>query len=149
MPTRPYISEAVEADLQDNFETIRILISTLGFPLFDRIQKPQKKDVLVCKGKDAYAEGEYTEDGLIVFANSTANLQETKTAGPWVTNMRAKLLEQGILQADTEVYRFTADHVFSSPSAAAAAVLARRANGWVEWKYKDGRTLDEVKRKQE
>ena len=35
---------------------------------------------------------------------------------------------------------------FSSPSAAAAVVLARRANGWIEWKYKDGRTLDEVKR---
>jgi hypothetical protein len=26
-------------------------------------------------------------------------------------------------------------------------VLARRANGWIEWKYKDGKTLDEVKRK--
>jgi len=26
-------------------------------------------------------------------------------------------------------------------------VLARSANGWIEWKYPDGRTLDEVKRK--
>ena len=131
VPTRPYISEAVEADLQDNFETIRILISTLGFPLFDHIQKPQKKNVLVCKGKDAYAEGEYTEDGLIVFANSTANLQETKTAGSWVTNMHAKLVEQGILQADTEVYRFTADHVFSSPSEYSCS-CTRSARQWMD-----------------
>ena len=29
------------------------------------------------------------------------------------------------------------------------AALARRANGWVEWKYKDGRTLDEVKRRED
>jgi hypothetical protein len=25
-------------------------------------------------------------------------------------------------------------------------VLARNANGWREWKYPDGKTLDEVKR---
>ena len=31
----------------------------------------------------------------------------------------------------------------------ALAALARRANGWVEWKTMDGRTLGEVKRKQE
>ncbi|HBS27340.1 MAG TPA: hypothetical protein DD827_09500 [Gammaproteobacteria bacterium] len=33
-----------------------------------------------------------------------------------------------------------------SPSGSAVVVLARRANGWLEWKYKDGKTLDEVKR---
>jgi len=37
--------------------------------------------------------------------------------------------------------------IFTSPSAAAATVLARNANGWREWKYKNGKTLDEVKRK--
>ena len=26
-------------------------------------------------------------------------------------------------------------------------MLARSANGWTEWKYPDGKTLDEVKRK--
>ena len=146
VPSRPYVPEAVEADLHDNLETIRILVATLGYPLFDRIQKPQKKDILICKGKDAYAEGEYSEDGLIVFAGATANLQETKSAGAWVTNLRTKLIEEGVLQADGAVYRFTANHVFSAPSPAAAAVLGRHANGWMEWKYKDGRTLDEVKR---
>ena len=146
VPSRPYVPEAVEADLHDNLETIRILVATLGYPLFDRIQKPQKKDILICKGKDAFAEGEYSEDGLIVFAGATANLQEVKSAGPYVTNMRAKLVADGVLQANGPAYQFTTNHVFSTPSAAAAAVLGRRANGWMEWKYKDGRTLDEVKR---
>jgi len=58
------------------------------------------------------------------------------------------LVSEGILEAvDAETYRFTKDHVFPSPSQAAALVLARTANGWIEWKYPDGRTLDEVKRK--
>jgi hypothetical protein len=44
------------------------------------------------------------------------------------------------------IYRFMKNHVFSSPSAAAVSILGRYANGWTEWKYADGRTLDEVKR---
>ena len=27
-----------------------------------------------------------------------------------------------------------------------AEILANSRNGWIEWKYKDGKTLDEVKR---
>ena len=148
IPPQPYISESMEADLMDNFETLKVLISTLGYPLFDQIKKPVKKEVLVCKGKEALAEGEYTEDGLIVFAGSTCNLKETKTAGNWVIGMRDGLLESGTLIEDGGVLRFTSDHIFSSPSAAACVVLARRSNGWIEWKYKDGKTLDEVKRKE-
>ena len=55
-------------------------------------------------------------------------------------------MEKGILIENNGVLEFSADHVFSSPSAAAAVVLARHANGWIEWKYKDGKTLDAVKR---
>ena len=136
----------MEADLIDNFDTIKILVATLGYPIFDQIKKPQKKDILYCKGKEAKAEGEYTEDGLVVFSGSTANLEEVKSAGPYVKSCRDQLIKDGVLKKDGNVYRFTEDHIFSSPSTAAAVVLARTANGWREWKYKDGKTLDEVKR---
>ena len=145
-PSKPHVSESVEADLYDNFETMQILASTLGYPVFDEIKKPKTKEVIVCKGKDAYAEGEYTEDGIIVFANSKCNLTESKTAGSWVIGMRRDLKESDVLTEKDGILLFTKDHVFSSPSASAAVVLARRANGWIEWKYKDGKTLDEVKR---
>ncbi len=146
IPSKPYISESMEADLLDNYETIKILVSTLGYPIFDQIKKPERKDILICKGKEGLAEGEYTEDGLIVFAESKCNLKESRTAGTWVIGMRQKLIDSGILVQKDNIYAFTADHIFSSPSAAAAVVLARRANGWIEWKYKNGKTLDEVKR---
>ncbi len=146
VPSRPYVSESMESDLIDNFDTIRILVATLGFPVFDQIAKPEKNAILICKGKEALSEGEYTEDGLIVFKGSTCNLEETKTAGSWVIGMRKKLIDDGVLIQEGNIYKFTTNHIFSSPSAAAAVVLARRANGWIEWKYKDGKTLDEVKR---
>ena len=147
-PSQPFISESMEADLLDNFDTIKVLVSTLGYPIFDHIKKPEKKDILYCKGKAAKAEGEYTEDGLIVFAGSTCNLQETKSAGPYLKNWRDQLIEDGVLQKEGNVYKFSQDHIFSSPSTAASVVLARRSNGWTEWKYKDGKTLDEVVRQE-
>jgi len=145
-PNKPHVSESVEADLYDNFETMQILISTLGYPVFDEIRKPNKRELIFCRGKDALAEGEYTEDGLVVFSGSKCNLLETKTAGSWVTGMRDDLKNNDVLIQRENVLVFQNDHVFNSPSAAAAVVLARRANGWKEWKYSDGKTLDEVMR---
>ena len=82
----------------------------------------------------------------MVFAGSTCNVEVTKTVGEWVINKRHDLLKTNILIQKNEVYEFVANYIFSSPSAAAAVVLGRSANGWKEWKYIDGKTLDEVKR---
>lgn len=41
---------------------------------------------------------------------------------------------------------FTRDHLFSSPSMAAMAVMGRSANDWLEWKSPQGKTQNEVKR---
>jgi len=96
-------------------------------------------------GKKALAKGEYTEDGLIVFANSISNRPEAKSMSSYVSITRQQMINDGILEiVDEDTLRFTKDQIFPSPSQAAAVVLARNANGWVEWKYPDGRTVDEV-----
>ena len=148
IPPKAHISEPVVADLMDHFETMRTLCSTLGHPLFDKIQQAKTEDRLVCKGKKAKATGEYTEDGLIVFAGSVTNHEFTKSTHDYVKAIQEALIEDGVMElVDDETLRFAKDHVFNSPSQAASLVLARNANGWIEWKYPDGRTLDEVKRK--
>jgi len=147
VPTKSHISEPVIADLMDHFETIKILVSTLGFPIFDIIQKPKTKDLLNCKGKKATATGEYTEDGLIVFAGSLSNRADAPASHGYLVAKRQQLLKDGVLEVvDDKTLRFAKDYIFPSPSQAAAVVLGRNANGWTEWKYPDGRTLDEVKR---
>lgn len=145
-PARPFVSEPMEADLQDNFETIKLLVSTLGHPIFDRITQPKKKELVYCKGKDALAKGEYTEDGFVVFANSSCNLEEVKSTKIYIRNARQRLISEGILLKENNVYKFISDYIFPSPSQAAGVVLGREANGWDEWKYEDGRTLNEVHR---
>jgi len=144
---RPSVPETREHDLLDNFDTIKILLATLGYPLFEEVRKAKsEKEILYCKGKDAFAEGEFVDDGFVVLKGSKATLQETKTAGIWVTGNRKRLKEANILVQENGIYIFKEDYLFGSPSTAAATVLGRRANGWMEWKNKEGKTLDELKR---
>lgn len=126
--------------------TSRNVQSILGFPIFDEIKKPARKETLTCKGKSALAKGEYTEEGMIVFKESTANVEVMAGESESVKRLRQKLLNEDILIRDGDLYRFTDDFVFSSPSSAAAIVLGRSANGWIEWKYPNEKTLDEVVR---
>lgn len=150
IPPKSHVSEPVIADLMDHFASISTLTSTLGYPLFDTAPKPKTQERLTCKGKQALAHGEYSDDGLKVFADSIANKVFTKSAHNYMVTYRDGLIEDGILvPTDNDTYRFTKDHTFNSPSLAAAVVLARNANGWTEWKYPNGKTLDEVKRKGE
>jgi hypothetical protein len=146
-PTKPHISESLEADLLKDFEEIKLLVSALGFPFFDSIIKPMKKNLLFCKGKDAKAEGKFIEEGLVVFSGSTCNVKLANSSQGWLKKIRNQLIDSGILALENNVYKFTSDYIFSSPSAAAATVLARSSNGWNEWKSEDGKTLHELYRK--
>lgn len=148
VPTKSHVSEPVIADLMDHFDSLRILTSTLGFPLFERVQVVTAANRLICKGKKALAHGEYIDDGFVVFAGGIANRDIVASVKATLQPIQSRYLETGVLEvADADTLRFAKDHVFPSPSQAASIVLARSANGWVEWKYPDGRTLDEVKRK--
>jgi hypothetical protein len=55
-------------------------------------------------------------------------------------DLRQELIANGVLELDAGLYRFTQDYSFSSPSTA-AVVLGRSANGRIEWKDAQGRTL--------
>jgi hypothetical protein len=145
---RPSIPETREHDLLDNFETMKILLATLGYPIFEEKRKAKStKEIFFCKGKEALAEGEFTDEGLLVHKGSKCTLEESRTAGTWVSGLRERLLGDGVLIVQENLLVFQEDYNFSSPSAAAVVVLARRANGWIEWKNKEGKTLDELKRK--
>ena len=58
--------------------------------------------------------------------------------------LRQEVSGDGVLGLRGGLYQFTQDYSFSSPSTAAAVVLGRSANGRIEWKAADGRTLKEL-----
>ncbi len=146
---KTHVSEPVAADLLDNFEDIKVLCSALGYKIFDAMVRPVEKDILYCKGKGAVGKGQYGEDGFTVFKGSTCSIKYTNSCHKYSIAKREKMIEDGILQEKDGFYVLTEDYIFNSPSTAAMVVMAGNANGWITWKYKDGRTLDEVKRQGE
>ncbi|OIQ24109.1 GIY-YIG nuclease family protein [Lacinutrix sp. MedPE-SW] len=145
---KPSISESREYDLLDNFDTAKILLATLGYPIFEEKRKAKSnKELFYCQGKGALAKGELTDDGFLVYKGSTSSIEETNSITKWIGVLRRRLLDDEILKEENQVYVLQQDYIFNSPSAAAATILGRSTNGWTKWKDKDGKTLDELKRK--
>lgn len=143
---QPFVTEPMLADLMDAFDTLNILTSALGFPLFEPRPKAKGTDVFILTGPDCEGRGQLAEDGFTVFAGSKARKQVVPSAGKWVEATRQELLASGILAEEGDRLVFTEDYTFKTPSGAAIALLGRNANGWKEWKSKSGATLDELKR---
>lgn len=57
----------------------------------------------------------------------------------WIANRREIELDRS-----GKHYRFTQDHAFGSPSTAAGVILARTANGRIQWKNKQGKMLKAI-----
>lgn len=149
VPNKPFVTESMEADLLDSFDTIKILLSTLGFPVFDKINKESisKKELLILKGDNIYAEGDLIDDGFVVFKGSELKAYTTASCHDYLINLRKKLIEDQIIVDINGKYKFLQDHIFNSPSTAGGVILGRSTNGWTSWKDKKGTTLDELKRK--
>ena len=148
VPAKPHVSEPVEADLMDNYETIKVLLSSLGFPVLEQLVASSKpSEMLYCKGRGVEATGQYLDDGFLVFKGSGCQTNRVPSAGPYIKNNQKRLEDGGVIELQGDSYVFVKDHLFTSPSMAANAVLGRHANGWMFWKDSKGRTLDELKRK--
>jgi hypothetical protein len=146
MPSQPSLSEPLIADMLGAFEMLSVLVSTLGFPVFQPIRQPDTPDNFYCRGPDAEATGEPVEDGFVVRQGSTARIGIAPASKELAEPLRQRLTEGGVLKEEGGRLVFTQDYVFASPSAAAMAILGRSADGWTEWKDKDKKTLHEVRR---
>jgi hypothetical protein len=153
--SQPYTPAPLQADCHEIHETAATLLATLGQPIFEPLTSaPTAKGIVelfYCKGSGADGVGEYTTEGFVVHKGSKGRAEIVPSIqGTSHERMRSQLIVEGVLAENAgsagSMLVFTRDHLFSSPSTAAMAVMGRSANGWVEWKTASGKTLDEVKR---
>jgi hypothetical protein len=153
--SQPYTPAPLQADCHEIHETSATLLATLGQPIFEPLTSaPTAKGIVelfYCKGSGADGVGEYTTEGFVVHKGSKGRAEIVPSIqGTSHERMRSQLITEGVLTeiagSAGSLLVFTRDHLFSSPSTAAMAVMGRSANGWVEWKTASGKTLDEVKR---
>jgi predicted GIY-YIG superfamily endonuclease len=149
--SRPFTPAPLEADCLEIYETGQALVSTLGFPMFDAVagavSGPAREEVFYCKRRGADGLGLFTPEGFVVLAGSRGPREITPSmANTSDGRMRDPLFESGVLKVDGDEVVFTRDHLFKTPSGAAYVLIGASANGWIEWKSKNGQTLDALKR---
>ncbi len=154
-PAEPSLSEADRADMDVFLGHMLGVLPVLGVHAFE--QAPKKTAgtadpvVLTCKGKGVLATGYESSQGFVVQAGSQAVMDTVPSMAQHVRGMfalRQELISNGVLALADGLYQFTQDYSFGSPSTAASVVLGRSANGRVEWKNADGRTLKEIQEAQ-
>jgi len=148
--SKPHTPAPLEADCHEIFETGSTLLTTLGYPVFEAVGAPgpsaEKDEVFYCKVGGIDARGLYTPEGFVVLKGSRGKRANVPTLAEASKRLRKQLLKLGVMREEGEAVVFTRNHPFGSPSTAAMVLLGRSSNGWKEWREKDGKTLDEVKR---
>lgn len=160
--TSPHTLPFMAAECRELFETIHVLLTTLGYPLFeDMIRKPSSdassvadetdaggEEMFFCQAEGVDGRGYYTEEGMVVLKGSYGR-KETPTfckSLPGYAARRQAAIEEGVLRWEQGRLVLTRDVIFKNPSPAASFLLGRSANGWMDWKDKEGRTLSQCVR---
>jgi hypothetical protein len=152
-PAKPTIAEEDIPGSDKFYDNVRLLVPFLGYDIFAGAPIDEKwrqhldipPDEYLCGNKRVLARGMLLGDGKMrVLGGSTAESQDRESfAGHSYQKLKEQLIALKRLIPDGQFFKFDADYDFDSPSAAAAVILGRSANGRVEWKMKDGRTLSE------
>ena len=90
--------------------------------------------------------GVYDGENFEVLEGSEIDMNR-KCHSATMEKQRQTALANGNIVCIAGKHQLTVSVSFTSPSSAAMFVLGGSTNGWVEWKDKDGKTLDELYRK--
>jgi predicted GIY-YIG superfamily endonuclease len=149
--SKPHTPAPLEADCYEIFETGQVLLSTLGYPIFEPVAqvgpRPGDEEVFFCTATGVNGRGLYTQEGFVVLKGSVGVSRNVPSI-QWTADerFRKKLVDSQVMRENGASVIFEKDHLFGSPSMAAVALLGRTANGWMEWKDSKGVTLDVLKR---
>ena len=138
------ISESDAAEIDEYIDNARILTNALGIKIFEPVisgtqtlQEKKANSLFLRGARGADASGQKTQEGFVVYKDSVVANSCTPTMPEHYMNLRQELFGNGVIVNNI----FTKDFLFASPSAAAAIVMGRSANGLTEWKSEEGENL--------
>ena len=148
VPTCSSISEFDESMLEEFIENAKLLVNTLGYKVFDKIDvsliennKSSQNIFFIKAARGADAKGVLVADGFLVAKGSKIAKDTAPGMSANLVTLRKKLIDKGIVDKE---FLFVSDHVFTSPSLAAAVVMGRNANGRTEWKKSNGKSIKDI-----
>lgn len=149
-PTKSSISESDQAEMEEFIEYVRMLVNTMNFKVFEPLVKESASqdtdtEELYLKGaRGAAGRGKRVTDGFVVFEGSDVASSTVPSFPKGFSSLREELIENEIIKEDQGRFTLATDYLFSSPSAAAAVVMGRSANGLLEWKDKSGKSIKDI-----
>lgn len=153
-PSRPGLSEADIAKMEAFLENLLVVLPALRVDMFiERSRRAITSSVptsVVATPSSPIFHFEVKRHGLsasarlesgefIVAAGSTARKQWEGAVTSY-TPLHEELVRSGVLQERGDLCVFVADYAFTSPSAAAAVIAGRSANGATSWATETGQT---------
>ncbi len=151
--TLPTLTASQIASAENYLAKLLSILRVMGLKVFE---KPKSLAVatiqhatanLLIESKGVSAKGGIVSSGFVVRKDSQAVLTEVPLASHGLKALRKSLCEKKILVPDGDHLKFADDHEFDTPSGAAAVVLGRSANGYIEWKNEDGMILKDLDEK--
>lgn len=140
------ISEYDLPQVEEIYEEIEFIMGTLGFRMNDSsAQSNQQTFSTSRRGIVAY--GVYSGESFDVLPGSEIDINRTVNIESYNAKRQEYLKDGTIAETDGKYY-LTKIVSFRTPSGASDFVLGGSTNGWVEWKNKDGKTLDSLFRQQ-
>lgn len=150
-PPRNNLPEYQQAAMEEFLENIDLLLAASGYPIIkdndSNVIEWGDNNVYILKTRWSEGKGVYMSDGFLILAGSRGR-RDVVASYVWKEKrVRMELVQKGIVREEGEEILFLEDYLSSSPSFAASLLMGRSANGWIEWKMSNGKTLDEMERK--
>ena len=132
--------------IEEVYEEIQFIMATQGYKMDNTKVTLNEANTLHTTRNGILAFGVYDGERFEVLEGSEIDMKRKCHSATMEKQRQTALANGNIICVDGK-YKLTVSVSFNSPSSAAMFVLGGSTNGWVEWKDKDGKTLDELYRK--
>ena len=132
--------------IEEVYEEIQFIMATQGYKMDNSKVTLNEANILHTTRNSVAAFGVYDGENFEVIEGSEIDMSR-KCHSATIEKQRQTALANGNIICVDGKYQLTVSVSFTSPSSAGMFVLGGSINGWVEWKDKDGKTLDELYRK--
>lgn len=132
--------------IEEVYEEIKFIMATQGYKMENSKTALKEGHILHTTRNGIEAYGVYDGEKFEVLEGSEVDMSR-KCHSDNVEKQRQTAVQNGNISLVDGKYRLNVSVSFTSPSSASMFVLGGSTNGWVEWKDKDGKTLDEIFRK--
>ena len=136
-------------EMETFIDYVKVVLPTMGYRFLDdhstRVKRKKNEDLYHIDMRQMKASAKLIANGVVVLKGSQFRNADNESLSGSYKNLRATLIERGIVVKETDNYSlFTDDYEFSSPSQAAAIVLGYSVNGRVAWKNSRGQTIKDL-----